>query len=120
MDLAEAIRLLEDKTRSRSFRKAVGTRVIEAITEVLKSLRCRICLDAREAAEVLNNTYVLLSRVRRIAEMLEAADPELMRRLGSSVGFEGPRFAEALANELDSYLRFLEERLGVWRSVECR
>ena len=119
MELDEAIRILEQRINSKSFRKAVGSSIVAAISELIRAARCRVCLDPGDAAEILNNAYILLSRVRRIAEMLEAADPELLRRLGSSLGFEGKRFAEALASELEAYLRFLEERLGGWRKVEC-
>jgi hypothetical protein len=111
VDVEEAVEVLAAKVKTKSFRKAVGARVAEAVETLLSAYRCGACLTEREAAELLNNYYIFEARVRRVLELYDKISRGALRAvvremLGEDFAAE-PLEYDLLLRELDAYRRHL-------------
>jgi hypothetical protein len=111
VDVEEAVEVLVAKVKTKSFRKAVGARVAEAVETLLNAYRCGACLTEREAAELLNNYYIFEARVRRVLELYDKISRGALRAvvremLGEDFAAE-PLEYDLLLRELEAYRRHL-------------
>ncbi|ABL88096.1 conserved hypothetical protein [Pyrobaculum islandicum DSM 4184] len=111
MELEDAIFLLNEKLRSKSFRKAVGIRVVEAIETLVKAFQCGSCISEREAKEMLNNYYIFESRLRRLIELYDKISRGSLRAvirevLGEDLPAE-PLEYDLLMRELELYRKYV-------------
>lgn len=107
VDLEEAVALLREKLQSKTFRKAVGGKVAEAIEVLLSRYECGACLGEREAADLLNNYYVFKYRVKRLLELYDklsrgGLSAVVAQVLGEEIPLE-PVDYSALLKELEAY-----------------
>lgn len=121
MDLEEAAALLSEKLGSKSFRKAVGPRVAEAVETLLNFYRCGGCLGVEEARRLINDFYVFESRISRILELYDRLSRGGLRVLAREVLGDDfplePIESGALVRELEAYRRSLLAVAG--RALRC-
>ncbi|MEM4423041.1 hypothetical protein [Pyrobaculum sp.] len=111
MELREAVVLLREKLKSRSFRKAVGGQTATAIEMLLAAYECGGFIEPREAAELVNNYYVFESRVRRVLELYNKLTRGSLRAIAREIlgeEFYGePIEYDVLLKELENYRKYV-------------
>ncbi|MCC6020577.1 MAG: hypothetical protein LM577_04340 [Thermoproteaceae archaeon] len=122
MRLEEAAALLKEKLNSKTFRRAVGARAAEAIETLVRAFECGVCLNNKDAAEILHNYYVFESRVRQILELYNritrgALGAFAREMVGEPVG-AGPLDYTALLGELEKYREYVFSIAR--RALKCR
>jgi len=121
VDEEEAISILRKKLQSKSFRKAVGASVAEAIETLIRRYECGACLAESEAAALANDYYVFESRLRRLLELYDKLTRGALRAVAAEVLGEefhaAPVEYDALLGELEAYRRALFAVVG--RVLRC-
>ncbi|MEM1663422.1 MAG: hypothetical protein QXK71_04750 [Pyrobaculum sp.] len=121
MELEEAAAILKEKLRSRTFRKAVGAKVAEAVETLLKFYECGACIGEGEARRLINDYYIFESRVARLLQLYDRLSKGGLRALAREVlgddVYLAPVEYDELRKELDIYGKTL---LGVaGRVLKC-
>lgn len=109
--MESAVELLREKLRQRTFQKATGRRVVEAIDLLVKYWDCGGCLTERDVAELVNNFYIFESRLRNLLELYDKLSRGGLRAVLRELYGEEPALPpveyDLLLRELDRYRNYL-------------
>ncbi len=127
----EAIRVLEARVVSPTFRRAVGASVVEAVKTLMEFQKCNVCIDVDKAVELLQNLHLFRVRMGRLIEALEGLMggglARLLEELDITTGeVQGGREQDigyvkaALLGEMEAFERYLEDLVDLVRGVRAK
>jgi len=71
VEIEEALKILEEKLATKSFRKAVGSTVVEAIRTLVDYTRCNVVVPPSDIYKLINNFYIFESRIEYILKVYD-------------------------------------------------
>ncbi len=131
MDVDEAIRVLEARAGSPTFRRAVGSAVDEAVRTIIDVHRCSVCIDLDRAIELLQNLHLFRMRMRRLLEALDELLKGNLAKLLEEIDIEVDHVPEggaqgvgdvhkALLGEVESFESYLGGLVEMVRGARAR